>query len=278
MPPKSILLLGCCTLNLMCSGYSLADEFEHDFMPARDQFELSAYQGNYFLPWYYTSDPNQTYYAPQNPNGGDISKTNFQFQVSLKYGLASNLLTDNDGIYFSYTQVANWQAYDSSAYFRDTQYQPELFWVFLNDVDQNNWHWRHSRVGFMHQSNGKGGEYERSWNRFYLDFQFGKDQLAVNLRPWIRTDVHASRDYNPDIEDYLGYGDIQLQWKPGRHTIKLTLRNQMESSFSKGYEELSWQFPIYKKLHGYVKLQSGYGLTISDYNSYDNAIGIGVAL
>lgn len=274
---KTQITLFC--LGLISMNCSASDgEFSYDYSPEQDQFNLSAYEDNYFLPWYYTADPNQAYYAPQNPNGGDVSKTNFQFQVSLKYGLVANLFTDRDGLYFSYSQIANWQAYDSSAYFRDTQYQPELFWVFLHGDDSSRWQWRHTSIGFMHQSNGKGGLYERSWNRFYADFQFAGDNLAVNVRPWIRTDVHGSRDYNPDIEDYMGYGDIQLTWKPGRHTLKLTLRNLMESGFSEGYEELTWQFPIYKKLHGYLKLQSGYGLTVSDYNDYDNAIGVGIAL
>ncbi|MCF1428060.1 MAG: phospholipase A [Shewanella sp.] len=278
MPKMNILavVLGCTQATF--AVHANEQQFSQQYSPQDEQFHLSAYDDNYLLPWYYTTQPNQQYYAPQNPNGGEISKTNFQFQISLKYGLLANVFTQNDGLYFAYSQIANWQAYDTSAFFRDTQYQPDLFWVFQHGDNSLDWQWRHTSIGFMHQSNGKGGKYERAWNRFYLDLQFGGDDLRVNVRPWIRSTILNSHDYNPNIEDFMGYGDIQLAWTSGNHQIKLTLRNQLESSFSAGYEELSWQFPIYKQMHGYLKLQSGYGLTISDYNHYDNAVGIGIAL
>ncbi|WP_305463554.1 phospholipase A [Photobacterium leiognathi] len=44
---------------------------------------------------------------------------------------------------------------------------------------------------------------------------------------------------------------------------------------SHGYERITWSFPIYKRLRGYMMLESGYGISISDYNHYDNAGGIG---
>ncbi|BDM65295.1 phospholipase A(1) [Shewanella sp. NFH-SH190041] len=271
--PKTILLIILCGLSPL--SYSKP---QADFSPQTDQFTLTPYGDNYALPFFYTTDPNQEYFSPQNPNGNDINKANFQFQVSLKYGLASNVFTANDGIYFSYTQIANWQAYDRSAYFRDTQYQPELFWVFNQDIDASGWNWHYTRFGFMHQSNGKGGHFERSWNRFFLETQFGNDNVDITIRPWVRLQVKGHYDYNPNIEKYMGNGDIQFRWQPGRHILKLTLRNQIESGLSRGYEALSWQFPLYKKLHGYLKLESGYGFTISDYDFYDNAVGIGISL
>lgn len=246
--------------------------------PKKELFTLSRYGDNYLLPYYFSAKPNQNYFAPQNPNSGNIDKASVQFQFSLKYGLLANFFTDNDGLYFSYTQTSDWQAYDDSAYFRDTQYQPELFWTFVHAQSFLDLHWQQTQVGFIHQSNGKGGKYERSWNRAFVNMQFNHGNFTLNLRPWVRLHIYDSRDYNPDIYDYLGYGDINLGWQSNNHRINLLLRNQLESGFKNGYERLSWQFPIYKKLHGYLKLESGYGMTISNYNHYDNAFGIGIAL
>ncbi|GIU26411.1 phospholipase A [Shewanella sp. MBTL60-007] len=243
--------------------------------PKEDLYNLRVFDNNFILPVYQTQSANQAYYAPQNPNKGEISETNVQFQISLKYGIANNLFTDNDGFYIAYSQISNWQAYDKSAYFRDSQYQPQVFWYWQHSDSEQVW--QGTSIGFEHQSNGKGGEYERSWNRVYLEFSLAFSDLELTIKPWVRADF-SDIDYNPDIEDYMGYGSVKGDWYVGDHQISLTLRNIVESGFSKGYEELSWRFPIYKGLKGYLKLQSGYGLTISDYNHFDNAVGIGIAL
>lgn len=240
-------------------------------VPEQDLYSLKVFDNNFILPVYQTQSANQAYYAPQNPNKGEISETNIQFQFSLKYGIARNLFTDNDGFYIAYSQISNWQAYDDSAYFRDSQYQPQVFW-FWQHADENAT-WQSTSIGFEHQSNGKGGIYERSWNRAYAEFSLAFDDIELSIKPWIS----SGTDYNPDIDDYMGYGAIKADWYIGEHQISLTVRNLLESGFSNGYEELSWRFPIYKGLKGYMKLQSGYGLTISDYNHFDNAVGIGIA-
>ncbi|MGS0683218.1 phospholipase A [Shewanella sp. 125m-7] len=243
--------------------------------PQQDLYKLTTFDNNFVLPVYQTQAANQAYYAPQNPNDENISETNVQFQFSLKYGIANNLFTDNDGLYIAYSQVSNWQAYDKSAYFRDSQYQPQVFWFWQHSDETDTW--QSTSVGFEHQSNGKGGVYERSWNRVYLEFSLAFSDLEVSIKPWLRTDF-SNTDYNPDIEDYMGYGSVKADWYMGEHQVSLTLRNLIESGFSNGYEELSWRFPLYKGIKGYLKLQSGYGMTISDYNHFDNAIGIGIAL
>lgn len=251
----------------------------NEYHPKADQFTLSTYQDNFVLPIYFTNKPNQAYFAPQNPNNTDISNYNIQFQFSLKYGLWNNLFTNNDALYFSYTQLSNWQAYDKSAYFRDTQYQPEIFWVLLNDQKAStHWQWQNTKIGLEHQSNGKGGIYERSWNRAYINVAFSHNNFSINIKPWIRVHLFNSEDYNSDINKYMGNGEVSLDWAWQQMHIKASFRNQIESNFSKGYQDLNLTFPIYKKLKGYVRLQSGYGLTISNYNHYDNAAGIGLAL
>lgn len=244
---------------------------------ASEQFNLSLYQNNYLLPVYYSDKPFQSYFIPQNPNGGKINQTSLQFQFSLKYGLAENLFSDHDDIFIAYTQRANWQAYDPSAYFSDTQYQPEIFYTLYHNWQKHGFSLNSSSLGFEHQSNGKGGIYERSWNRVYLKFIGQYQNFSYELKPWVRIHFPDSTDYNSDINHYMGYGHIKLNWHIGQQLLSLTLRNQIESGFARGYQELSWKFTIYKKLQGYLLMQSGYGLTVSTYNHYDNAVGIGIS-
>ncbi|MEZ8025719.1 phospholipase [Enterovibrio norvegicus] len=235
--------------------------------------DLTAHRDNYFLPFYKEQKVNQARFEALNPNDTPAKDTFIQFQISLKYRL---LDLDNegdsgrggDGLYVAYTQRSNWEAYDSSAYFRDSDYNPELFYRLTFE----NWQ---TSIGFEHQSNGAGGDIEVSWNRAYIDVQYDFEHGFVRFKPWARV---GSVDYNPDIDEFLGYGEVELGWLPTQNNeIKLLARNVFTQDFERGYYNLSWNFPIYQGLRGYVKAETGYGLTISNYNFRDSAYGLGVA-
>jgi phospholipase A1 len=240
-------------------------------------FTIEPYLQNYVLPVFYTWKPDQNYFQPQNPNQHQpISNNNVQFQFSIQYGLMQNLFSSNDKLYFAYTQKSNWQAYDKSAYFRDSEYQPELFMTFFRDKSLgDNWFFRTATVGFEHQSNGMGGFYERSWNRAYMDFALTHNKFTLSVKPWIRLHFSGSTDYNPNILRYMGYGRVAMSYQFANNMVTLELRNLLESKFSRGFEELTWNFPIYKRIRGYLKVQSGYGSSVSTYNHYDNSAGFG---
>ena len=65
--------------------------------------------------------------------------------------------------------------------------------------------------GINHQSNGRGGPESRSWNRIMgqLGFEIG-DATTVMLRPWWRMPESARNDENPDIDDFMGDGDLRV--------------------------------------------------------------------
>lgn len=236
---------------------------------------LQQYKDNYVLPFYYTQKLNYPEYQSVIPEDGKLSKYNVNFQISLKYRLASGILNQNDKLYVAYTQRSNWQAYASSAYFRDTEYEPSIFWTLPEKAENNTLGYAGTTVGLVHESNGRGGEQERSWNRAFADFTFEHNNYTLSIKPWLRLDFGA-KDYNKDITNYMGYGRVSMNWSvDNKNLISLTVRNALESGFSRGYERITWSFPIYKRLRGYMMLESGYGISISDYNHYDNAGGIG---
>ncbi|EOD79613.1 Phospholipase A1 precursor [Grimontia indica] len=226
---------------------------------------LSAHKDNYFLPFYKERRVNQQRFEPLNPNGTEAKDTFIQFQFSAKYQMIE---IGDDGLYLAYTQRSNWEAYDSSAYFRDSNYNPELFYR----LHIENWQ---IDLGAEHESNGAGGDNEVSWNRIYVDARHDWEWGYISFKPWIRV---GNVTYNPDIADFLGYSRLELGWQPTElQEIKLQVSNLFADEFDHLYYGVSWNFPIYQGLRGYVKAETGYGLTISNYNFDESAYGAGVA-
>lgn len=99
------------------------------------------------------------------------------------------------------------------------------------------------------------------------------------LRPWWR--VPESQDDNPDIEKFMGYGDITLRWEDDKrkNAVSVLVRNNLRSD-NKGFAQLDLQRQVfnnpYLKLH--VMLSSCYGETLLDYNNSQNIFGLGISL
>jgi phospholipase A1/A2 len=177
------------------------------------------------------------------------------------------------GLNAAYTQLMYWQVYAKSQYFRETNYAPELF---LSRRVFGNWI---GNIGAVHQSNGRGGDMERSWNRVYAQAIFSHNNFALSIRPWLLIFKSISSErHNKDIDKYLGYGDITLAYKFGPTTLSLLLRNHLESGFKRGATELDYSFPISQHVRGYIQFFSGFGQSLIEYNHFTNGAGIGIAL
>ncbi len=211
----------------------------------------------------------------------DFKDTEAQFQLSIKFPLAVNLLNTFD-IYAAYTNRSFWQVYNSdiSAPFRETNHEPEG-WIQFNPM------WKFfgftntaTMFGFVHQSNGRGGALSRSWNRVYANFLAERGNFALSFKPWFRLSEDDEDDDNPDITDYLGHYELRAAYKWKDHVFSLMSRNNLESGFKNGAVELGWSFPLwnYPYLKGYVQYFTGYGESLIDYDQYVNRIGIGLAL
>ncbi len=247
-------------------------------------FTLLTHKPNYLLPVAWNQrgwDPTVYREANDDP---DYTFDDFelQFQLSIKVPLAVGLFDDRVDLYAAYTNRSFWQAYDSdnSQPFRETNHEPELWVQFPGFGSVFGFRNVLNRVGYVHQSNGKSEPLSRGWDRIYVDFIFERGDWALSFRPWLRVDPSGSSD-NPDIEDYLGHGDMRVAWAPddSGHVFSLMLRNQIESGFDEGAAEFSWSFPLfdYPWVKGYLQYFYGYGESLVDYDQRVNRIGIGLS-
>ena len=233
-------------------------------------FGLYPYKSNYFIPF--------TYDGVEKENR---KKYEAKFQISFMKPLFYNLLGVGETLFFGYTQQSYWQIYADSAPFRETNYEPEIFALFpLN----GKFHMDAFRVSLNHQSNGQKGEISRSWNRIYAEALFHAKGLLYAVKVWYRIPEREKRfpsdtggDDNPDIESYLGYGELRISYPFGKNFITMMLRNNLKTKDNKGAIELNWSFPVkyFKNSFGYIQIFNGYGESLIDYNRNVNKIGLG---
>lgn len=264
---------------------ALSLAYDLDQNSERGKWTLRPHNPNYVLPLFYTFDPNLNPSTPSQEGeaftSNEIRNTELKFQLSLKTKVGEDLFGTSADLWFGYTQQSHWQVYneDNSRPFRATDYQPEIFLTQPVTADLPfGGRLRMLGAGFKHHSNGKSDPLSRSWNRIYLmgGAEWGK--FSVVPRLWARVNNEsADSEDNPDIEDFMGYGDIKFLYDlPKQQSISGTLR--YNPSTNKGAAQLDYIYPLTENVNGYVQLFQGYGESIINYNHEDTAIGVGIVL
>lgn len=237
-------------------------------------FDIESYRSNYLLPVTYDKVEHLK-----------RENTETKFQISFKKALSYNLFGLNEKIFLAYTQTSWWQTTAPSAPFRETNYEPELFVTIPFDGSFSPL--KTYTLGLTHQSNGRFFG-SRSWNRAYISGIFQYKGVFIEPRAWYRfkedeksDPSDTSGDDNPDIEDYLGYGDLKLAYPYKEHLFSLLLRNNLKfNGNNKGAVQFDWTFPIpwISDLYGYLQIFSGYGESLIDYDKRVEKIGLGFAI
>jgi phospholipase A1/A2 len=288
------------TLSLMEKHWDMRNTSNQE----RNIFVLYPYRPCFFLPAAYNSSLNENGQLDIDPQA-KAQYNEVKFQLSFKFKIWENLFrgTLKDtmekktgirgmDIWIAYTQLSFWQLYNSafSAPFRDTNYEPELL---LNLRLQHNIpHLMGTKLqfvnaGFNHQSNGRSEPLSRSWNRIVANISLEKtldaqkkDSFNILLKTWLRLPENDEDDDNPDLSEYVGYGELwgTLYWRNQR--FALMLRNNLRSK-NKGAVQVDWSFPlplIGNKVSAYFQYFNGYGEGLLDYNSSSNRISAGFML
>jgi phospholipase A1 len=261
---------------------ALSRHWELDDDAKQGAFLFRAHRPNYLIPLKYSSAPNGTPFQDTFPQPElDLDSIEAELQLSFKIKAKEGVFGHDDfDLWLGYSITSFWQAYNSgiSSPFRETNYEPEAMLVYRTDYELAGFRGRFLNLGIVHQSNGRGEDLSRSWNRVYAQFGFERGNLALLVRPWYRIPEDAEEDDNPDIDDYLGYGDLTAIYRRGRNVYSLLLRNNFRAPDNHGAVKLNWSFPLHGRLKGYVQYFNGYGESLIDYNHSQQSLGIGFSL
>ncbi len=239
---------------------------------------ITLYEPNYILPGYYTFEPYNSVYNNNTPDEQHIDNTELKFQISFKAALIRHFFFKNTSLNVAYTQDSWWQAYNQSPFFRETNYEPSVFFeTHLQNAGYKNWRLGLVDLGVMHQSNGRGGSLERSWNRAYFALSFEHGGFVARIEPWYIIQDSSMHTHNSDIGKYLGYGQLLFIYKLDKLEASLMVRNAFESNFSRGALQTTLSYPLSKRVRIYALFFNGYGQSLIEYDHYTNAVGLGIA-
>ncbi len=237
-------------------------------------FGLYPYKQNYILPYSYDFKQKS-----------DRRQKETVLQISVQMPLVDNYFGFDEVISAGYTQKSWWQTYAGSKPFRETNHSPELFMTLPTPAFSP---LQVAKFGLKHSSNGRSGLESRSWNSFYTSGYFQFENIFLRLSGWYRFPESGSDpndptdDDNPDLIDYYGDGEVELQYLYGSHIFSATWRYALDG-LDRGAYELQWSFPVdfllsSDKVYGVVNYFNGYGESLIDYNRKVERIGIGLQL
>jgi len=255
------------------------------------RWAIRAHRENYFLLYTYNGNLDKEPYESVNP-GTQLQDAESKFQISLKMKLLEDIpvFGKKADVWAAYTQLSQWQFWNwsNSAPFRETNYEPEvLFNTRMGDdlvrLGRDPLKLQFIQVGLNHQSNGQSEPLSRSWNRLMANFGFEWEPFDVVLKTWYRLPESAENDDNPDIDSYLGYGELWAGYHGKTcgidYHLGLMFRNNLRfDEDNRSTLQLGFDFTCIGPLNCYIQYFTGYGETLVDYNHYTNRIGVGVMI
>jgi phospholipase A1 len=247
-----------------------------------------------------SSSVNRT---PGTPNADNQSsevngyrRSEARIQLSVRTKIAQGLLTPREGaavdsLWVGYSQQSYWQVFspELSRPFRATDHEPELIYVYPSYAELGSWRLRYTGLGAVHQSNGQSLPLSRSWNRVYLmaGLESKDERFRVTGRVWHRVKESAHSDDNPDINDFIGRGELTGGWTlSSRDSVALTVRHPFKSN-GKGSARLEWTHALGQQGEGgwrrsglrvHTQLFHGYGDSLIDYNVRKTVFSVGLSL
>lgn len=261
-----------------------SNKIENEKAANKNLFSLIQHRQNYLLPVSYVTHPNNITLDGVGIEQIDNFEAKYQISVKTPLWLQQD---DVSGVYFGFTAVSFWQVYndETSKPFRETNYEPEVFYQFNSDLSLLGYNFNMARIGINHMSNGQDGLKSRSWNRLTATVLFSDENTAYYLKTWLRLPEDAKTspldplgDDNPDINDFYGRVELGFGAKLGDFEFFTKLRNNLSFDDNRSGIEINATYPINERYDLLIQYFNGYGDSLIDYNRHQQRLSIGAQL
>lgn len=260
---------------------SLSQRWELNKEDKKGTFRLLSYKPFYVTAGRWSNNPNTQPYS-ENPDYSvpeykPYNNYEARFQLSFKTKVLESFLFGYGDLWVGYTQVAHWQIYNTelSRPFRELNYEPEVILNFPLKFKLMGFDFRMASIGFNHQSNGRDLPRSRSWNRVMFNIAMQRNNLQINLKPWIR--LKDEIDENPMITDYIGRAEATVIYKLNKHSFYVLATNSLSFNDNHGSLQFNYLYPLKANLRAQLQIFNGYGETLIDYNHKQTTVGIGIS-
>lgn len=223
-----------------------------------DNTLFQPYKNNYIV---FGSMENDDGTAPFSGQSLDI-----KFELGMKFMLFPQIeeLKFLAPVKFGYSQRSWWDISESSAPFKEHNYNPEIFWDFTEALARPSSRTRlhiFDYAGVEHQSNGLDSKDSRSWDRVYAQRELRFSEVwAWTFKYW---HILNAGDFNDNIQDYLGQAEI---------TTHIDLNNwaNINIKTTKGHETetINYQVDLILPMSRWVNSR----FVLSYYNGYGEAL------
>lgn len=267
-------------------GETLADDRKKaEFKAVNNPFSISQHRLNYLLPVGYTTEANTI--TVDGLNNANVDPFEAKFQISLKLPVYLFERGKSEGLMFAFTGTSFWQVYNAEASrpFRETNYQPELFYQWATDWEIFGLRFTGAQVGFNHMSNGQDQFKSRSWDRIVGRVEFSSKRASYYFSTWYRLPeddkefpLDPEGDDNPDILEFYGRAEMGVVYDFGAFNVMAKLRNNLSFSDNRSGVELNVFYPINQRYNVMLQYFDGYGDSLIDYNVYLRRLSIGLSL
>jgi phospholipase A1 len=261
---------------------SLIELWELTDQTDRRTLLLSPYRPIFVLPVRYTTNINK-YPVSENPDLTppevyEYGPLEAKFQFSFKVKLINGALFGKGDLWVHYTQQTLWQAYNRSLSFpiRETNFRPGVVLTYPVDFSVLGFNARMAGIGFLHSSNGRALPFSRAWDRVYATIGLERRRWKLVLRPWVR--IGKADDDNPEIENFIGRGDVNVSYSSGSHNLLVRAAYPFDfDRLDRGHISVNYIYDVGGHFNLMFQATNGYGETIIDYNHAQTTVGMGVA-
>ena len=201
-----------------------------------------------------------------------------KYQISFKQLMTRNTLPWDTYLFLTYTQKAFWNIYENSSPFQEINFNPSI--GFGKPVYNKN----DRLVGLAslmleHESNGREGDFSRSWNSVNFKYSLMLDpELKLTAEAWV---PFSYKSGNPDLLDYIGLAEANLEYDiiPKRFIAELMLRKGLEWNWKGAYRARIFYRP-FKMSNQYFMLEwfNGYAESLINYTEHVNMIRVGYVI